>query len=231
MALCRVAASTDRVDRRVHCSSGSCAAQERSIFWPMAVMTASQAIANSEPSTITGRRRPPASGCPSSVRMHSRPQTLPPSAIMRTGAVRKENSMASSRASLISSGYAGISFSLRRYTTRTVCAPRRTATLAASTATLPPPTITTCLPGRLSPPRFTCLKNSTASITPRVSASPATLSFTDPWAPIPRKTAAYPSDLRSASVKSVPRRIPVRTSIPRRKMPSISRSNIFGGSR
>jgi len=51
-------------------------------LWPMAQTTRSTSVVNSEPGTGTGRRRPEASGSPSSMRRHSMARTRPRSSPM-----------------------------------------------------------------------------------------------------------------------------------------------------
>ena len=139
----------------------------------MTIMSAS--ITYSLPSTGTGRRRPDASGSPSSMRMHSTPVIQPLSSpMMRTGLHSRSKITPSSWAWWISSARAGISSMLRRYTTCT-SAPRRSAVRAASIATLPPPETTHFLPAytgvsysgnRYPFIRFTRVSSSLAVMTP-----------------------------------------------------------------
>ena len=83
--------------------------------WPMAAMTWSHSTTNSEPSIGTGRRRPEASGSPSSMRCISMPVTLlSASAMHRTGAHRSSSLTPSSSASSTSVTCAGISLRERR---------------------------------------------------------------------------------------------------------------------
>ena len=82
----------------------------RSAAWPIAGTMLSQAMVNSDPFTGMGRRRPLASGSPSSIRDALDTRDLPVFA-ERYGPARTRNSILipSSRASSISSGAAGIS--------------------------------------------------------------------------------------------------------------------------
>ena len=86
----------------------------RSGSWPIAEIAQSQAKRNSEPLTWTGRRRPLASGSPSSIRKHSRPMSRPLSMTARLGATKNWISTPSSRASWTSASSAGISLAVRR---------------------------------------------------------------------------------------------------------------------
>ncbi len=90
------------------------ARNEKSPFCPIAGITVSTAMVNSDPLTAMGRRRPLASGSPSSIFRHSRAVTLPFSAIILEGLVRRWNFTPSSSASLISCLLAGISAFERR---------------------------------------------------------------------------------------------------------------------
>ena len=82
---------------------------------PMATTTRSQSTTNSDPSTGTGRRRPEASGSPSSIRTQRSPVTQPSSSpTTSTGAVRKVNRMPSCSAWWTSSARAGSSARDRR---------------------------------------------------------------------------------------------------------------------
>ncbi len=84
-------------------------------YWPMAVITWSHSTTNSEPSTGTGRRRPEASGSPSSMRSISMPVTLlSASARTLTGAHSSSSLTPSSSASSTSVTWAGISLRERR---------------------------------------------------------------------------------------------------------------------
>ena len=113
---------------------------------PSAIMTQSTSISYSLPSTGMGRRRPEASGSPSSIFWQFMAHTLNLSSpFMERGVVSRQNSMPSSFACSTSSRLAGSSLSLRRYTILT-SAPSLLAQRAASMATLPPPTTATCLP-------------------------------------------------------------------------------------
>ena len=72
---------------------------------PIAAITISQAITNSLPGTGSGRRRPEASGAPSSVRTQRSPLTRPcPSPTTSTGATWKLNLVPSCSAASTSSG-------------------------------------------------------------------------------------------------------------------------------
>ena len=145
------------------------------VFEPAATTSMSMSMTNSLPSTAVGRRRPLASGSPSSMRTHSTPDTQPfSSPRMRVGFVSSWKRMPSCSAWCTSSARAGISSRPRRYTTVT-SAPRRLAVRAASMATLPPPTTTHFLPAytgvsysgnRYAFIRFTRVSSSLATDTP-----------------------------------------------------------------
>ena len=82
---------------------------------PRDMMTISTSSTNSLPSMGIGRRRPDASGSPSSILMHFMPHTRPSSPPrISVGLVSVRNSMPSSFAWCCSSSLAGISASPRR---------------------------------------------------------------------------------------------------------------------
>ena len=112
---------------------------------PSDMITASKSITYSEPGTSTGLLLPEASGSLSSILTHFIPFTQPfSSAIISVGFVRRSKMIPSSFAWCTSSALAGSSASLLLYTICT-SAPSLNAVLAASMATLPPPTIATLL--------------------------------------------------------------------------------------
>ena len=59
-----------------------------SSVWPIAIITVSTFIVNSEPATGFGRRLPELSGSPRTIRMHSIESTLPFRALTLTGAAK-----------------------------------------------------------------------------------------------------------------------------------------------
>ena len=83
-------------------------------YWPTAEITVSTSTSYSEPSTGTGRRRPEASGSPSSILSRVSDFTAGPSTWMETGAASSTRRMPSSSASSISASEAGISSRVRR---------------------------------------------------------------------------------------------------------------------
>ena len=110
--------STSTVPHRVVFSSVLRVEPSRKSFsgcWPMAGKTQSASMSNSEPVTGTGRRRPLASGSPSSIRMQVTRCTRPcPSLWTATGLVSSSRRTPSFSMSSISAGWAGISLRLRR---------------------------------------------------------------------------------------------------------------------
>ena len=174
---------------------------------PRATMTSSHSMSYSLSLTSTGRRRPLASGSPSSILMRRIPVTFPSFPRISTGFVRRLNSIPSSSAWWISSSRAGISALLRRYTRRT-SAPKRRAVRAASIATLPAPTTTTDLPSKTGVAesvlyafiKLTRVRYSLAEYTPP-RFSPFIRKNIGSPAPEPMKTASYSS--RSSSTKIV----------------------------
>ena len=105
------------------------------------------------PAIGTGRRRPEASGSPSSMRCSFTALTQPfSSPRISSGATRKWNSMPSSSAWAISSMRAGISVRVRRYAQMACLAPRRLAVRTESMATFPPPNTTTTSPRAIGVP-------------------------------------------------------------------------------
>ena len=74
--------------------------------------------------------------------------------------------------------------SVSRHNIVTLLAPLRAETLAASIATLPPPT-TTISPSVFSLPTLACFKNSTAVVTP-IASCPGIFGNLPPWQPIAR---------------------------------------------
>ena len=110
--------------------------------------------------------------------------TLPPSVRISFGPHPFQTITPSSRASATSSAAAGISSGLSRQYMLTDSEPERSAVLATSMATFPPP-MTTVLPessARRSA-RLIRYRNSTPVSTPSAS-SPGTPAFLPPWAPI-----------------------------------------------
>ena len=138
---------------------------------PRAMIMVSTSSSNSLPSLTMGRRRPEASGSPSSISTQVMPFTQPfSSPRTSTGLVSVLKMMPSSSACSTSSLRAGSSAMPRRYTMYTCSAPRRLAQRAASMATLPPPTTATArlfmmgvrLPGWYAFIRFTRVRYSLA---------------------------------------------------------------------
>ncbi len=83
-------------------------------YCPTAEMTVSTSTSYSEPSTGTGRRRPEASGSPSSIFSSVSVFSAAPAVSMETGAASSTRRMPSSSASSISASEAGISSRVRR---------------------------------------------------------------------------------------------------------------------
>ncbi len=142
---------------------------------PIAGITVSTSILNSEPFIGIGLALPLSSGFPSFILMHSIPTTLPFFPIILTGWTRKFISMPSFNVSSISDSCAGISFLVLLYKIKALL-PKRWATLTASIATSPPPMTATFLPIFAFLPRLTYLRNSTPGITP-FKSSPLMASF------------------------------------------------------
>ena len=114
-SVCSVQSSTWTVRQRVWAMPCSSPAPSSSGNWPMALMIWSHSTTNSESSMGTGRRRPEASGSPSSMRIISMPCTLPASSVStRTGATCRTRRTPSSSASSTSVWWAGISLRERR---------------------------------------------------------------------------------------------------------------------
>ena len=107
--VCKVTGSTLTVPQSLKVQAHSSVRQAQSDSWPMAGITVSTSITNSEPGIGSGRRRPLSSGSPSCILTHSMLLTRPFSAMIRTGLVRVMISIPSSRHSSISAGSAGIS--------------------------------------------------------------------------------------------------------------------------
>ncbi len=162
--------------------------KDKSASWPMAGITASHGTMNSEPLISMGRRRPLASGSPSSIRVHSIPVTLPFSPMTRFGATRNSIRTPSSNASSISSGDAGISARDLRYRMKTSFDPVLIAVRTASIATLPPPITATLSPRYTFSPKFIRWRKSTPWITP-CRSSPGTFSLLLRIVPQPTNTA------------------------------------------
>ena len=138
----------------------------------------------------TGRRRPEASGSPSSMRSISMPMTLPSSSVrIFTGAVSSSRRTPSSSASSTSVWWAGISLRERRYRQVTSSAPMRTAVRQASMAVKPPPITVTFWPTCTLPVSSSSPRKSTAVTTPSASSFSTPISF-ELKAPRPRKTAS-----------------------------------------
>ena len=166
--VCSVKSSTIIVPNRVYSSlSGSISWFTR---WPIAMITVSTSMVNSEPSIGTGRLRPLSSGSPSSIRMHSMPVTFPFWERTLTGFTSILIAMPSTSASSTSVLSAGISVRERRYTMATSLAPMRLATLAASIAALPPPITATRFPILTFSPEFARCRKLRAFSTPSASS-------------------------------------------------------------
>ncbi len=120
-------------------------------------------------------------------------------------------SIPSSAASRISHSWAGIWALLSRQVIPTQAAPRRTALMAVSMATLPPPRTRTCLPAtreldsplplgegvgvrvsKLFPLRLTARKKSVAISTWSKESAPGIGNLIPRWAPTATKTASKP---------------------------------------
>ncbi len=159
--------------------------------WPMAGTMQSQGMTNSEPSTGSGRRRPEASGSPSCMRRHSRPLTTPSSAMIFVGATRVTISTPSSLASTISTWSAGISASVRRYSSLTSSNPMRRDERTQSMATLPPPMTSIVLPLSGTLPKAISRRNSTPGMKPWYPASSPSQPMRADWcAPTATNTAS-----------------------------------------
>ena len=86
--------------------------------------------------------------------------------MMRVGATRVTNSTPSSLASTISTWSAGISASVRRYSSFTSSKPMRRAERTQSMATLPPPMTSMVLPVSGVLPKAISRRNSTPGMKP-----------------------------------------------------------------
>ena len=165
----------------------------------MAAMIWSHSTMNSLPSSGTGRRRPEASGSPSSMRCISMPATLLAASVTtRTGAQSSSSLTPSSSASSTSVWWAGISLRERRYRQVTSAAPSRTEVRQASMAVKPPPITVTLSPTCTSPLSSRSPRKSTAVTTPSAS-SPGMFMPLEAKAPRARNTVSKPSSNRSSS--------------------------------
>ena len=206
---------------------------------PMDMTMQSTSSTNSLPSFTTGRRRPLASGSPSSISTQRMPHTLPSaSPSTSTGFERVLKMIPSSTACSTSSLRAGSSFMLRRYTMYTFSAPNRLAQRAASMATLPPPTTATflaCWMGVFAPSlyafiRLMRVRNSLAEYTP-FRLSPGMPMNRGRPAPEPMNTASLPISNSSSMVIVLPMTTLVSMSTPSSFRPSISWRTISLGRR
>ena len=189
-SVCSTRSATAMVRHRVRLMPCSSLVPSSLGYCPMAAMTWSHSTMNSEPSTGTGRRRPEASGSPSSMRTHSIPHVVPPSSVTtRTGATSSSSLTPSSSASSTSVWWAGISLRERRYRQVTSSAPSRTEVRQASMAVKPPPMTATFLPTGTVPLSSRSPRKSTAVTTPSAS-SPGTPISLLLKAPTARKTAS-----------------------------------------
>ncbi len=114
-AVWKVQSSTAMVRHLVRLTPCSSVVPSSLGYWPIAAMIWSHSTTNSLPSIGTGRRRPEASGSPSSMRSISMPVTLLAGSVMtRTGAQSSSSLTPSSSASSTSVWWAGISLRDRR---------------------------------------------------------------------------------------------------------------------
>ena len=206
--------------------------------FPKAMITRSAGTVSVRP-VATGRRRPEASGSPSSITSSTAARTKWVASSPRNSL--GERSVASctpsSRACSNSSTRAGISSWVRRYAIVT-CPPSRRAVRAASIAVLPPPITITCLPrqtgsgvswsSRWPCIRFTLVRNSLALIT-LSRCSPGTFMNRGRPAPEPTKMCANPASFSSARVAVLPTTKLV-TNVPPNALilPTTSSINEFG---
>ena len=174
---------------------------------PSDIITVSQSISYSEPGISTGLLLPEASGSPSSILIMRIPFTQPFSSTrISVGFCSRSKMIPSSFAWCTSSLRAGSSSSPRRYTIW-VSAPRRSAVLAASMATFPPPTTTTFFPWKIGVSyssskafiRLFLVKNSLAENTPFACSPGIPINLGSP-APEPINTASNPSSAISSSI-------------------------------
>ena len=187
----------------------------------------------------TGLRRPDSSGSPNSITCSTASFTRPfSSAWYSIGLCRVINSTPSSLAWRTSSIRAGISSSLRRYTTIACSAPKRLAVRTASMAVLPPPITAIFLAFMIGVSesseaafiRLTRVRYSLQDITP-LRFSPGIPMNRGKPAPLPTNMPKNPSSWRSWMLRVLPMMVSVWKVTPKARKPSISLSTMRLGKR